>query len=233
MLQEKDEITRVRDYIRQHIKLGKESSEFYYCHPSLCILDAIYSISSRYNPTVVNTIKKYCAFYKLDKISDTDRTNRFIEHEDTIQDMVEYIREVGTERFAEEILHNRTKVQNRLKSEIVFDLANYFIKNDIINLKQLSEWGSQVDPDLFKKETNIFGLGPTTIRYLAMLAGNEEFVKPDRHILRFLTKASGRTVNNPKEAEDLLREVARNLNITPSTLDNAIWRYQSSKGKEG
>ncbi|MCX7926971.1 MAG: hypothetical protein N2606_02405 [Candidatus Omnitrophica bacterium] len=225
----KYEVDKVENYIRQHIKLEPESEEFYYCHSSLCLLDAVYSVSSRYYPTVKNTIKRYCETYQIEK--PYDRINRISQREDTVSDLVEHIDdEAGPEVFAEKVLKNQTKIHNILKSKIILNLADYFIRENIIYLNQFSKWACKVDPDLFVKENKIFGVGPTVVRYLAMLAGNEQFIKPDRHILNFLKQILERTLS-PKEAEELLRQVAKNLNVTPRTLDNCIWRYQSNQLK--
>lgn len=71
----------------------------------------------------------------------------------------------------------------------------------------------------------IKGLGIITIKYLAMLAGNANLVKADRHIRRFPEKILSRRTS-AVEAEDILRDVAIELRILPKQLDNSIWHYQ-------
>jgi hypothetical protein len=222
------EARQIAEFIKSKGILGEINAEFYYCHASLCLLDTIYSVQSKYYPTVKNTIQRYASFYKLFPV--IDRPNRITAKEDTIQDLANHIKEVGTDGFAVEILKNRTKISDRLKSEIVLDLSIYFLEKGICTLKHLSVWARDVKPDLFKNESRIYGIGPVVIRYLAMLAGNDSFIKPDTHILRFLSNILNRPISDPKEAEGILKETAEMLHVTAREVDNSIWRYQSSKG---
>jgi hypothetical protein len=216
-----DEVEKIVEFIHSEKILGELNKGYNYCHASLCLIDAVYSVNSKYD-AVEKAIERYSSYYKV-------LPNRLTSKEDTIQDLHNHISETGPLKFAEEVIKNKTKIKNRLKSEVLLELASYFIEEDIFNLSQLSGWGEKVNPDLFKKESNIFGIGSTTVKYLAMLAGNESLIKPDRHILRFLADVLRRTINDPKEAEILLKETARILKVPARTLDNSIWRYQRSK----
>jgi hypothetical protein len=54
-----------------------------------------------------------------------------------------------------------------------------------------------------------------------------ETVKPDVHILRFVSDAIGRPVTE-LEAVESLEEVAKRLDLSPRVLDWSIWEYQRS-----
>ena len=65
-----------------------------------------------------------------------------------------------------------------------------------------------------------------------MLAGNSDFIKPDRMIIRFLESALDKKVQLD-EAQELLREASKILRVqykdmTPRILDHQIWRKMSS-----
>ena len=69
-----------------------------------------------------------------------------------------------------------------------------------------------------------------SLRYFWMLAGSDDFVKPDRMVLRFLQAALGRPVP-VAEAQRLLSDAAEQLkakyaHLTPRLLDYAVWQYQ-------
>lgn len=225
-----DEIIKLRDFVIKNNILKELSNEFFYCHPSLCILDAVYSANAVYS-SVKNAIKKYVCWYKLSPIF--DREQRKSIKEDTIEDLRAHIKEHGPAYFAQKVLDNNSKIRDKLKSEIVLELCEYFLQKNIITLEDLCKWGMNIDPDKFKVENNIYGIGPTIVRYLTMLAGNESRVKPDRHILNFLFTILSRPVNDLKEAELILQSVAKLLNTSPRTLDNSIWRYQANKKPYG
>ena len=69
-----------------------------------------------------------------------------------------------------------------------------------------------------------------SLQYFWMLAGSDDFIKPDRMILRFLNEALGRMVS-PAEAQTLLLNATERLRqlhpeITPRLLDHEIWKHQ-------
>ena len=53
--------------------------------------------------------------------------------------------------------------------------------------------------------------------------GNDNFVKGDRHVIRFVSNALGSYQVSAEEAERLVTEAARVLDVAPRLLDNAIW----------
>lgn len=101
-------------------------------------------------------------------------------------------------------------------------LADYFRERDVTNLDSLKAWAESSKPSDFIG--HIKGLGPAVYRWLVMRAGVET-VKPDVHILRFVTSAIGRSVNED-EAVSGLEEVARRLNVPARKLDWSIWEFQ-------
>ena len=63
-----------------------------------------------------------------------------------------------------------------------------------------------------------------------MLAGTDDFIKPDRMIIRFLQDATGQKLNL-EQCQTTLFAVTGELNkqgykLTPKQLDNLIWNYQ-------
>ncbi|PKO09792.1 MAG: hypothetical protein CVU40_07855 [Chloroflexi bacterium HGW-Chloroflexi-2] len=67
-------------------------------------------------------------------------------------------------------------------------------------------------------------------RYFYMLAGDENFIKPDRMIRRFIQAAIGRELSIEDCQELLLAahaELVRDYPLlTPRSLDHEIWLYQ-------
>lgn len=70
-------------------------------------------------------------------------------------------------------------------------------------------------------------------RYLFMLAGATDVIKPDRMVLRFLGDVLGRSVRAP-EAQRIFSDAAAEQRldrpwITAGHLDYVIWAYQRTK----
>jgi hypothetical protein len=73
-----------------------------------------------------------------------------------------------------------------------------------------------------------------SIQYFWMLAGSENFVKPDRMVVRFLEDVLSRKINSVEEAAELLQVASNHLlkdfrNMNPRLLDHEVWKYQRSK----
>ena len=75
------------------------------------------------------------------------------------------------------------------------------------------------------------GIADRTIRMLLMYVGNDNLVKGDVHVIRFVANAIGRHRVTAEEAERLVAAAARSLDIAPRLLDNEIWKAMSSGGR--
>lgn len=105
-------------------------------------------------------------------------------------------------------------------------LVSYFRDRDVTDLASLREWAAESRPQDFLG--HIKGLGPAVYHWLVMRAGVET-IKPDVHILRFVSAAIGRQVNE-MEAVDGLTAVAERLQIPARKLDWSIWEFQKTGG---
>lgn len=101
-------------------------------------------------------------------------------------------------------------------------LVAYFRERNVTDLSALKAWAVASTADEFVG--HIKGLGTAVYHGLVMRLGVET-VKPDVHILRFVSDAIGRPVNE-LEAVEALEEVAKRLDLSPRTLDWSIWEYQ-------
>ena len=92
----------------------------------------------------------------------------------------------------------------------------------VTDLGALQGWAVASTADDFVG--HIKGLGTAVYHGLVMRLGVET-VKPDVHILRFVSDAIGRPVNE-LEAVEALEQVAKRLGFSARTLDWSIWEYQ-------
>ena len=76
------------------------------------------------------------------------------------------------------------------------------------------------------------GISDRTIHMFLMYAGDDECVKGDVHVCRFVAMALERPRASAEEAERLVGSAARALGIAPRLLDYKIWEYGAiSNGK--
>ena len=88
-------------------------------------------------------------------------------------------------------------------------------------------------PDQIKQIKRVLrplpGIGDRTVHMLLMYTGNDDLVKGDVHIRRFVSNALGRRgLVKAEEAEQLVTYAARELDVAPRLLDENIWDFMAN-----
>lgn len=109
------------------------------------------------------------------------------------------------------------------KVQIAVELAGLLARRDIETEAQLRDW--VVKKGSRERLLRVGGVGPKTADYLAIRAGVNEAVAVDIHVRRFL-RAAGVKYRDYDEAAAIIAAAARKMNVAPTELDGAIWRYQ-------
>jgi hypothetical protein len=104
-------------------------------------------------------------------------------------------------------------------------LAAYLRERNVTTLRRLRTWATKSQQEDFVG--HIKGLGPAVYRSLAMRMGVDT-VKPDVHVLRFVSAAVGRSPTQA-EAVDGLTQVAARLDVPARDLDWSVLEYQKGK----
>jgi hypothetical protein len=197
--------------------------EYSYGHLPLCVIDSVFSIGVRYEG-VKNVIKRFCDYYKIDRISS--------KNELTTTDILALIEQLSIIELTEKVFQNRqrTSASNGiLKSQAV-----------VLFLKVLQKFRVERFGDIEKIMTNVQfeneikeipgQKSGISLKYFFMLAGSDNLIKPDRMILRFLENITGQklSLNNCQVIQIAVTErlKKRGFNITAKKLDNLIWSYQ-------
>lgn len=212
---------------------AEESEAYFYSHPTLCLIDAVYSLQSRYEAIVVPLIDRYVDAYDLRPKS--DRRRRPADREDTLEDLIPRLEGRSRQQFIADIVGaKRDYKPNRVeKSLVVFHMAQVLVESGVNTLAELASWAERTDLEQFKNQNpRIKGFGPVGLNYLAMLAGNEALIKPDTMIHWFLTRALGGRKLSNQDAVTVLQKGARLLGITPRSWDHAIWLYESERSRK-
>ncbi len=212
------------------LSTARLSDEYYYNSIVFCLIDAIYSISAYY-PTVSRTVQDYCERFHLARL---DLTKKRPLDTHTINDFINNITPfAGTDYGASEIYHNRQRTSTRngiLKAEAVYQeakiLKNHNI-NTIADFRACTNIGA-VENDFKTVKGQHSGI---SFSYLLMLSGDDNYIKTDRMLLRFVRTATHATVLSLDAVNADLRAVCANLvasgytDLTPRLLDHVIWEY--------
>lgn len=218
------------------LRNAKLGNEYYYASLPLCAIDAVFSIGVRYTSTQ-NTIKRWCERYQWQQFR--DNSNVLSEH--SIDNFLKIIEGREYTEIADNDFKNRQLTSTTggiLKAEAVYKFAKILQKYEIQRLGDTystvyTEKATQVEREI--KEIAGQGSG-ISFSYFLMLAGNDNLVKSDRMLMRFVGEALGKEMLRAEEIQALFTMACKELkseypNITPRLLDYKVWEYQRSINK--
>lgn len=225
---EKDAL-RIAEYSGEilNLKQAKLPDEYYYTSVTQCVVDSVFSIGVRYEG-VRNTVTRFSTYLGLGlkrsgaEYPDTDAQL-------SVDDFLRSFDELGLDVYVSEVFGNRQRTSPTngiLKAEAVCRFCKVLQKYGINYLQDVKRlYGNEAfEADIKAIPGQKSGI---SLVYFYMLAGDDQWVKPDRMIVRFLEKALGRKVRID-EAQALLENAAALLKprypeITPRLLDYEIW----------
>lgn len=225
-------IKNFADYCERKLSIAGKSDpnlDFYKSLP-LCILDAVYSIGVKYSSTAKVT-ERYIKHYELDISRDVAGSN-----EHTIRDFLKNINDAGgAKEFAEKVVHNRQRTSSRngiLKAEACVLVAKVFESHGINTLSDFNNYDKkdELDKDILAVHGQSSGV---MLKYLKMLCGNNNLIKPDRMVKRFVAVFSS-TITSDEDLQELVSRAATEVlklkypNMKPRLLDYLIWEYQKN-----
>jgi hypothetical protein len=197
-----------------------------YAHLSLALVDAIYSIRSRY-PAVKRVVAAYCAASGTDCQPLAARSSPgFGEH-----GLDSFLGQAGSQHggaLADRLFAgNRSRTAGRLKADVSVEAAGRLQAVSVTDVSDLRERAG--DAEVRHAWTGVHGLGWVTWQYFCSLAGIDHF-KPDVMLMRFVAEALGRYVS-PAETDALLSRAFEelrpsHLGLTKRTLDHTIWLFE-------
>ena len=208
------------------------SPEYYYDSLPQCIIDAVYSIGVRYASTR-RTVINYCNNTGITRLptplgspSDTHSVNNLLANIaafPTIEDC------------AEGLFENKQKTSTRsgiLKADAVKHFAMVLKSNGIQTLSDIRTASAATISAIESNIKTIPGQkSGISFSYFLMLSGDDNHMKIDRWLLRFVGDALGvARYNNVSQAYEDLLIVCDELkkiypNLTPRLLDHTIWNY--------
>ena len=225
-------VARLANYIEQtELKIPKRADEYRHASLPLCVVDAVFSIGVRYTSTqkVVSNLCEYAGWTRFFASREARGAGEY-----GIGDLNSMFDKFGAEGMAESVFQNRQRTSSRsgiLKAEAVLLYCRTLIKAGINDFPDLDverrEYAEAIILGLPGQSSGI------AFDYFMMLAGDDNLIKPDRMVQRYVAHALDLdSVPQPRQAAILVRLAAKELRTrgqlwTPLSLDNAIWRHQS------
>jgi endonuclease III len=191
--------------------------EYTYKSLPLALIDAVFSIGVKYRATE-NTVERFCR-------NQSPAWSRFrpeVGPEHPVSQFLDTVANLKAEEVAERIYGNRQRtsaVNGILKAEAVTRCARVLVSHGIDCFADA--WKLQHNATLENEFRKVPGQGSgISFSYLKMLCGDDDGIKPDRHITRFMARHAIADVQQ-------LRAVAAELRISARMLDYAIWQKMS------
>ena len=156
------------------------------------------------------------------------------ETEHTIRDFLTNVAKYDTvEDFSRNVLHNMQRTSSRngiLKAEACREVALVCQKHGINTLRDFNDYADKaaLDKDIKSVRGQSSGI---MLKYLYMLTGDENRVKPDRHIVRFIKETCALQKLTDDDVQVIMVRTVEMLkpeypNITVRFLDSLIWETQ-------
>jgi hypothetical protein len=200
-----------------------------YAHLPLALIDAVYSIRSRYS-AVQRVVAAYC---KATGISDAALTGRsspgFREH-----GLDQFLLAVGSLTGADLASQlfggSRSRSAGFLKADLCIAVARRLQAESVTEIGHLRQCAGE--EAVRRAWTGVHGLGWVTWQYFCSLAGIEH-LKPDVMLMRFVACTLGRNVG-PAETDALLTFAFERLaaswpGLTKRALDHTIWLFERDR----
>lgn len=196
-----------------------------------CVLDAVWSIGISYERYVVPAVRRVAT--AAGDESPAVATDAAPPHDPLPLSTFRAIYPAPEQLVAVTSSHRTSSRSGILKAEAALRYADVLTGFGIDTLADASKALMDTDrvDEISAELRRIPGDGVRT-GYFWMLVGDDDTVKPDRMILRFLDRHGAPT--DVLGAKTILRELAEHLTtpgrpVTPWMVDHAIWRAESSR----
>ncbi len=204
----------------------------YYSSLPHCVIDAVFSIGIKYTATR-NVVERFSKYLKVDTFRKFGSDFPNIDEQYSINQFIDFYQKNGIDFVTNNVYKNKCRtstVNGILKSEAVLEFAQVLQKYEINYFQDLAKVINNANFERDIKYIKGQGSGKS-LSYFFMLAGDENLIKPDRMIERFVEDCIGKKLST-NELTQIFSKVIKILktnypNLTLRELDHEIWKYQS------
>ena len=216
------DIRLMADAARRSLPLSESRlpDAFFPAHLTVALVDAALR-PRNWRPVPLEAAARYCRRFGLAP----RRPERWelppADEQETLKDLLRHFDELGTDAMARELLgtSSGSPAAARRRMEYLPRAA-----------RSLRSIGVEILQDVRCRppeavEATLRGDGPNAARLLLMYTGEDDFVRGDTHVRRFVASAIGRRSVPADRAEALVRAAAHELILAPRFLDCLIWQH--------
>ena len=198
--------------------------EFYPAHLSVALIDAVFGSRLQNGERAVPAAERYCRYFGISRTRAEPWELPPKDEQEGLKDLLERFDALGVDRMTDEVFQTRqlfagTKIA---RTECVRRAAGVLRRIGVDTLQDFATRRAQEIEHALRLPPP--AMDENAVRMLLMYASNDDFVRGDAHVRNFVARATGRTTVSPATAEDLVRQCAYELILSPRYLDFEIWR---------
>ena len=190
--------------------------EFFPAHLPVALIDSVVRSAVEYKPYPVRSTERYCHRFGLERT----RAGRWeappTDEQETLGDLVKRFEELGVDRMADEVFSSR---QGAPGAESVLQAAMALRQIGVEVLQDVPARSPDAIEDALRSS------GESAGRMLMMYTGDDDFVRGDIHVRTFVAHAIGERAVSADQAEQIVRQSAYEMILSPRYLDYQIWKY--------
>ena len=220
------ELRQIVDAIFRSIPLdgAKLTDDFFPAHLPIALIDAVFRSRLRNGERPAPVAQRYCRHFGIAHRRADRRELPPVDEQETLGDLIRRYDELGVDEIASKVLQSRYRFPGAkiTRAENVVRAAQALRG---IGVDVLQDMPARRPAEIDAALRPLPGVGESAVRMLLMYTGDEDFVLGDVHLRRFVASAVGRRTVCAAQAEDLVRQSAYELILSPRLLDREIWQY--------
>ena len=221
------DIRRVVGAVRRSISLVDVDlpGEFYPAHLSVALIDAVFR--PRLGAGTVTVLERYCSRFGISRLRTRQWETPPPDGQEPLYALVRHHEELGMEAMVREIYlpPGHPDPTSSRDAETVLDAARALRGIGIDIFQDVARLGS--DEIEYALRTRAGTSEPSARRFL-MYTANDDFVRGDLAVRRFVAQALGLQAVSAVRARKLVRGAAHELILSPRFLDCRIWMFGTS-----
>ena len=198
--------------------------EFFPAHPSVALIDAVFRSPSGEREHVEEVVDRYCRHFGISRSREQKWKTPPVHKQETIRDLIGHYDELGVDRMKDEVFQAHRRLPGTRMSEVEYILhaarALRFIGVDV-----LQDLPSMPSEDIEEALQSSFDVNDHIARKFLMCTGDDDYVRGDAHVRRFVAEAIGQASVSATRARSLVRRSAYELILSPRFLYLEIRRY--------
>ena len=202
--------------------------EFFPAHLSVALIDAVFRSPSRDWGHVEEIIDRYCRRFGIPRTRERKWKTPAAHKQESIRDLIGHFEELGVDRMKKEVFQVRRCLPGTRISKVEYILhaakALRFIGVDV-----LQDLPSLPSEDIEEALQSSSDANDHIARKFVMCTGDDDYVRGDVHVRRFVAEAIGQASVSATRARSLVRRSAYELILSPRFLYLQIRRYCLSR----